>query len=146
MDKVRFALPEPEVEDRVIHEASFDAVQEAFDVMEMLFEVAADEMEMLEGFTVGATTLMPLCVTDISLLIEPEVRSVSDTVTFPVRDEVLVLAEAFTVMVLPFVVMVIQSALFDVENEPSVFTVTFFEPPDASNVRSSVETVRYLPS
>ena len=47
------------------------------------------------------------------------------------------MAEAFTVMVLPFVVMVIQSALFDVVNVPSVVTVTFFDPPEASKVRSS---------
>lgn len=146
MDRVRFALPEPELDDSVIQSALSEAVQLAFEVMEMLFEVAAEVTDMLVGETVGATTLMPLCVTDISLLREPEVSPVSDTVTFPVRDEVLVLAEAFTVMELPFVVTVIQSSLFDVENEPSVFTVTFLEPPDASNVRLSVDTVIYLPS
>ncbi len=114
--------------------------------MERVLDVAAEVAVIEFGFTVGATTLVPLCVTVISLLREPEVSPVSETVTFPVRDEVLVLAEAFTVIVLPLVVIVIQSALFEAENEPSVFTVTFFEPPDASNVRLSIDTVIYLPS
>ncbi len=145
MDRERFALPEPEVEDNVIHEASFDAVQSAFDVIEMLFEIAADEMEMLDGFTVGATTLVPLCVTVISLLREPEVSPVSETVTFPVRDEVLVLAEAFTEIVLPLVETVIQFVSVEVVNVPSVVTVTVIVPPSVSKERLSGETVRVLP-
>ena len=56
------------------------------------------------------------------------------------------LAEAFTVIVLPLVETVIQSASSEVENEPSVLTVTFFEPPPASNETLSGDTVRYLPS
>ena len=60
MDNVRFALPEPEVEDRVIHEASSDAVHAAFEVIETLLEAETDVTEMLEGETVGATMLAPL--------------------------------------------------------------------------------------
>ena len=146
IERVRFALPDPEVEDRVIQEASFDAVHAAFDVIETLLEAEADVTEMLEGETVGTSTAAPFCVTEISLLREPEVSPVSDTVTFPERDEVLVFAEAFTVMVLPLVETVIQSAFFDAEKVPSVFTVTVFEPPSGSKVRLSGETVRYLPS
>ena len=140
------ALLDPSVEDNVIQFASSEAVQLAFDVMERVLDVAAEVVVIVVGFTSGATTLVPLCVTFISLVREPEERLVSDTVTLPVRDEVLVLAVAFTVMVLPFVVIVIQSALFNVVNVPSVVTITVFEPPDASNVRLSDETVRYLPS
>ena len=146
MNRVRFALPEPDEEDNVIHEASLEAVHAAFDVIETLLEAEADVTEMLEGETVGATTLVPLCVTLISRLSEPEERFVSDTITLPERSDVLVLAEAFTVMVLPLVVTVIQLASFDVVNVPSVLTITFFEPPLESNERLSVETVRYLPS
>ena len=146
MDSVRFAFPEPEVEDRVIHEASLVAVQSAFDVIETLLEAEADVMEMLEGETVGTSMLAPFCVTEMVLLSEPEVRFVSDTVTDPVRFEVLVLADAFTVMVLPLVVTVIQLASFVVVKEPSVLTDTLSEPPEASKVRLSGETVRYLPS
>jgi len=145
MDRVRFALPEPEVDDNVIHEASLDAFHAAFEVIETLFEAEADVTEMLEGETDGATTLVPLCVTVISLLSEPEDRFDNDTITLPERSDVLVLAEAFTVMVLPLVETVIQSALSEVVNEPSVLTVTFFEPPPASNETLSGETVRYLP-
>ena len=103
---VIFPLLEPEVEDKLIQDASFDAVQSAFDVMEMLFEVAAEVTEILVGDTVGTSTLAPFCVTVIVLLSDPEVRFVSDTVTVPVRFEILVLAAAFTVMVLPLVVIV----------------------------------------
>ena len=85
MDRVRFALPEPEVEDRVIHEASLVAVQSAFDVIEMLFEAEADVTEILEGETVGASMFAPFCVTEMVLLSEPEVRFVNETVTVPVR-------------------------------------------------------------
>ena len=140
------ALLEPEVEDRVIQEASFDAVHAAFDVIEMLLDVAADVTEMFDGLTVGASTLTPFCVTVMVRLSEPEERFVSDMVTVPVRFEVLVLAEVFTVMVLPLVVTVIQLASFEVVNVPSVLTVTFSEPPEASKDRLSGETVRYLPS
>ena len=146
MDRVRFALPEPELDDSVIQSALSEAVQLAFEVMEMLFEVAAEVTDMLVGETVGATTLVPLCVTVISLLREPEVSPVSDTVTFPVRDEVLVLAEAFTEMVLPLVETVIQFASVEVVNVPSVVTVTVFVPPPVSKVRLSGETVKVLPS
>ena len=146
MDRVRLALPEPEVEDRVIHDASFDAVQSAFDVIETLFEVEADVTEKLEGETVGTSTAAPFCVTEMVLLSEPEERFVRDTVTVPVRFEVLVLAEAFTVMVLPLVVTVIQLVSFDVVNVPSVLTVTLSEPPPASKVRLVGDTLRYLPS
>ena len=146
IERVILALLEPEVEDRVIQDASFDAVHAAFDVIEMLLDVAADVTEMFDGLTVGASTEEPFCVTEIVLLSEPEVRFVSDTVTVPVRFDVLVLAEAFTVMVLPLVVTVIQLASFEVVNVPSVLTVTFSEPPEASKDRLSGETVRYLPS
>ena len=77
---------------------------------------------------------------------EPEERPVSDTVTVPERLSVDVLAEAFTVIVLPLVVTVIQLASLVVVNVPSVLTVTVFEPPSESKVRLSGETVRYLPS
>ena len=85
MDRVRFALPDPEVEDRVIHEASFDAVQSAFDVIETLLEAEAEVTEILEGETVGTSMLAPFCVTEMVLLSEPEVRFVNETVTVPVR-------------------------------------------------------------
>ena len=77
---------------------------------------------------------------------EPEVRFVSETVTVPVRFEVLVLAEAFTVIVLPFGVTVIQSASSEVVNVPSVLTTMLSEPPPASKVRLVCDTERYLPS
>ena len=140
------ALLDPEDEDRVIHEASFDAVHAAFDVIEMLLDVATDVTEMFDGLTVGASTEEPFCVTEIALLSDPKVRFVSDTVTLPSRFVVLVLAAAFTVMVLPLVVTVIQLASFEVVIVPSVLTVTFSEPPEASKERLSGETVRYLPS
>ena len=146
IERVILALPEPEVDDRVIQDASLDAVHSAFDVIETLFEVEADVTEKLEGETVGTSTAAPFCVTEMVRLSEPEVRFVSDTVTVPVRFEVLVLAEVFTVMVLPLVVTVIQLASFEVVNVPSVLTVTFSEPPEASKDRLSGETVRYLPS
>ena len=146
MDRVRFALPEPEVDDNVIHEASLDAVHAALDAIETLFEAEADVTEMLEGETVGASTLAPFCVTVMVRLSEPEERFVSDTVTVPVRFEVLVLADAVTLMVLPLVETVIQLASFEVENVPSVLTVTDFVPPELSNERLSGDTVRYLPS
>ena len=146
MDRVRFALPDPEVEDRVIHEASFDAVQSAFDVIEMLFEAEADVTEKLVGETVGVSTAAPFCVTSIVLLSEPDVRFVSETVTFPERFVVLVFAAALTVITLPLVETVIQPASFVVVNVPSVLTVMLSEPPGASKVRLSGETVRYLPS
>ena len=85
-------------------------------------------------------------MTEIVLDKEPEERPVSDTVTLPERLSVDVLADVFTVIVLPLVVTVIQLASFDVVNVPSVLTITFFEPPLESNERLSVETVRYLPS
>ena len=119
------ALLEPEVEDRVIQEASFDAVHAAFDVIETLFEVEADVTEKLEGETVGTSTAAPFCVTEMVRLSEPEVRFVSETVTVPVRFEILVLAAAFTVMMLPFVEMVIQLASLVVVNVPSVLTEIF---------------------
>ena len=146
MERVRLALPDPEVEDRVIQEASFDAVHAAFDVTETLLEAEADGTEMLEGETVGASTLAPVCVTVMVLLREPEVRLDSDTVTVPERFEVLVLAVVVTLMVLPLVVTVIQLASLEVENVPSVLTVTDFVPPVFSNERLSGDTVRYLPS
>lgn len=146
MDTVRFALPEPEEEDSVIHEASFDAVHAAFEVIETLLETEADVTEMLEGETVGVTTLAPLWYTIISWLSEPDDRFVSDTVTTPERSDVLVLAFAFTVMVLPLVVTVIQLASFEVVNVPSVLTVTLSEPPPASKARLVGDIVRYLPS
>ena len=146
IERVILALLEPEVEDRVIQDASFDAVHAAFDVIEMLLDIAADVTEMFDGLTVGASTLTPFCVTVMVRLSEPEERFVSDMVTVPVRFEVLVLAEVFTVMVLPLVVTVIQLASFEVVNVPSVLTVTFSEPPEASKDRLSGETVRYLPS
>ena len=146
METVTFALLEPEVDDNVIQDASLVEVQSAFEVIEMLLDVASDETEMFDGLTVGASTEEPFCVTEIVLLSEPEVRFVSDTVTVPVRFEILVLAEVFTVMALPLVVTVIQLASFEVVNEPSVLTVTFSEPPEASKDRLSGETVRYFPS
>ena len=146
MERVILALPEPEVEDRVIQEASFEAVQSAFEVIETFLEAEADVTEMLEGETVGTSTAAPFCVTVMVLLREPEVRLVSDTVTVPERFEILVLAAAFTVMVLPLVVTVIQLASLVVVNVPSVLTEMLSEPPEASKVRLSGETVRYLPS
>ena len=146
METVTFALLEPEVDDNVIQDASLEAVQAAFEVIEMLFEVEADVTEMFDGLTVGASTEEPFCVTEMVRLIEPEVRFVSETVTVPVRFVVLVLADAFTVMVLPLVVTVIQLASFEVVNVPSVLTETFSEPPEASKDRLSGETVRYFPS
>ena len=77
---------------------------------------------------------------------EPEERPVSDTVTLPERLSVDVLADAFTVIVLPLVVTVIQLASFDVVNVPSVLTVTFIVPPSGSKVRLSGDMVKYLPS
>ncbi len=59
IERVIMALLEPEVEDRVIQEASFDAVHAAFDVIEMLLDVAADVTEMFDGLTVGASTEEP---------------------------------------------------------------------------------------
>ena len=146
MEMVIFALLEPEVDDSVIHEASFEAVQSAFDVIEMLFEVAAEVTEILVGDTVGTSTLAPFCVTVMVRLSEPEVRLVSDTVTVPVRFEILVFAAAFTVMVLPLVETVIQLASFEVENVPSVLTVAVFVPPSALNVNEVGFTVRKRPS
>ena len=146
MERVILALPEPEVEDRVIQEASFEAVQSAFEVIETFLEAEADVTEMLEGETVGTSTAAPFCVTVIVLLREPEVRLVSETVTVPERFEVLVLAVVVTLMVLPLVVTVIQLASLVVVNVPSVLTVTDFVPPVFSNERLSGDTVRYLPS
>ena len=142
MERVMFALLEPEVEDRVIHEASLVAVQSAFEVIEMLFDVAAEVTEILVGETVGTSTLAPFCVTVMVLLSEPEVRFVSDTVTVPVRFEIPVLAEVFTVIVLPLVVTVIQFASLVVLKEPSVLTVAVFDPPSALNVMEVGFTVR----
>ena len=59
MDSVRFAFPEPEVDDRVIHDASLVAVHSAFDVIKTLFDVEADVTEMLVGVTVGTSTAAP---------------------------------------------------------------------------------------
>ena len=59
MDKVTFAFLVPEVEDKVIQLASLVAVQSTFDVIEMLLEADADVTEMLEGVTVGDSTLKP---------------------------------------------------------------------------------------
>jgi len=146
IERVIFASLEPLSDDSVIHDASFEAVHSAFEVIEILFDVAAEGIEKLVGDTVGTSTAAPFCVTEMVRLSEPEVRFVSDTVTVPVRFEVLVLAEVFTVMVLPLVVTVIQLASFDVVNVPSVFTVTLSEPPPASKVRLVGDTVRYLPS
>ncbi len=146
IDRVRFALPIPEVEDSVIHEASLDAVQSAFEAIETFFVAEADVTEMLEGETDGASTLTPFCVTVMVLLSEPEERFVSDTVTVPVRFEVLVLADAVTLIVLPLVETVIQLASLVAENVPSVLTLTDFVPPVFSNERLSGDTVRYLPS
>ena len=146
IDKVTFVLPGPDSDDIVIHEASLEDVQLAFELIDILLEAAADETEMFDGLTEGASTEEPFCVTEIVLLSEPEVRFVSDTVTLPSRFVVLVLAAAFTVILLPLVVTVIQLASFEVVNVPSVLTVTFSEPPEASKDRLSGETVRYLPS
>jgi len=146
MERVIFASLEPLSDDSVIHDASFDAVQSAFDVIEMLFEVAAEVTEILVGDTVGTSTLAPFCVTVMVRLSEPEERFVSDTVTVPVRFEVLVLADAVTLMVLPLVETVIQLASLVVVNVPSVLTLTDFVPPVFSNERLSGDTVRYLPS
>ena len=146
IERVILALPEPEVADRVIQDASLDAVHSAFDVIETLFEVEADVTEKLEGETVGTSTAAPFCVTEMVRLSEPEVRFVSETVTVPVRFEILVFAAAFTVMVLPLVETVIQLASLVVVNVPSVLTEMLSEPPEASMVRLSGETVRYLPS
>ena len=146
METITFALLEPEVDDNVIQDASLEAVHAAFEVIEMLFDVEADVTEMFDGLTVGASTEEPFCVTEMVRLSEPEVRFVSETVTVPVRFAVLVLADAFTVMVLPLVVTVIQLASFEVVNVPSVLTETFSEPPKASKDRLSGETVRYFPS
>ena len=146
IERVILALLDPEEEDKVIHEASLEAVHDAFDVIEMLFEVAAEVIVILVGDTVGATTAAPFCVTVMVLLSEPEERFVSDTVTVPERFEVLVLAVVVTLMVLPLVETVIQLASLVVVNVPSVLTVTDFVPPVFSNERLSVDTVRYLPS
>lgn len=146
IDKVTFVLPWPDSDDIVIHEASLEDVQLAFELMDILLEVAADETEMLDGLTDGASTDEPFCVTLITLQREPDVRFVSDIVIVPSRFAVLVFAKAFTAMVLPLVVIVIQLASFEVVNVPSVLTVTFSEPPEASKDRLSGETVRYLPS
>ena len=146
MERVILALLEPSFDDNVIHDASLEAVQAALDVIEMLLDVASDETDMFDGVTVGASTEEPFCVTEIVLLIDPEVRFVRDTVTVPERFEVFVLADAFTEIVLPLVETVIQLASFEVVNVPSVLTVTFSEPPEASKDRLSGETVRYLPS
>ena len=132
IERVTFALLEPEVDDRVIHEASFEAVHAAFEVIEMLFDVAAEVTDILDGETVGASTAVPFCVTLMVLLSDPEVRLVNDTVTVPKRFDVLVFAAAFTVIVLPFADTVIQLASLVVVNVPSVLTVTFSEPPEAS--------------
>lgn len=112
----------------------------------MLLEEAAEVTDILEGETEGASTAVPFCVTVMVLLSEPDVRFVNDTVTVPERFEVLVLAAAFTVMVLPLVETVIQPESFVVVYVPSVLTVTFSEPPEASNDRLSGDTVKYLPS
>ena len=146
MDMVILALLEPDVEDNVIQLASFVVVQSAFDVIEMLFDAEADVMEMLDGETVGASTLTPFCVTEMVLLSDPDERFVSETVTVPVRCVVLVLAVVVTLMVLPLVEMEIQLASFEVENVPSVLTVTDFVPPELSNERLSGEIERNLPS
>lgn len=139
-------LPEPDVDDRVIHDTLLDADQLAFDVMLILFVMDAEVTDIFDGEIVGTSTLSPFCVTVISLLSEPEERPVSDTVTVPVRFVVLVLAEVLTVIVLPLVVTVIQLSLFDVANVPSVETLTVFDPPAALKERFSGETVKYLPS
>ncbi len=125
-------LPEPEADDNVIQEASFVAVQLAFVAIEILFVAAADETEILEGETVGASTLAPFCITVISWLREPEERPVNDTVTDPVRLVVLVFGEVLTVIEFPLVVTVIQLSLFDAVNDPSVETLTVLDPPAAS--------------
>ena len=143
MERVIFALLEPFDSDSVIHDASFKASQLAFDVIEILFDVAAEVTEILVGDTVGTSTLAPFCVTVMVRLSEPEVRCVRETVTVPVRFEMLVLAVAFTVMVLPLVETVIQlAASVEVENVPSVLTVTVFVPPSALNVNEVGFTVR----
>ena len=142
MDTVIFALLEPEVEDKVIQGASLVAVQSAFDVMEMLFEAVSDVTVMLVGDTEGASTFAPFCVTVMVRLKEPEERFVSETVTSPVRFEIPVLAEASTVMVLPLVVTVSQSALSVALKVPSVATVAVFDPPSALNVIEVGSTVR----
>ena len=79
-------------------------------------------------------------------LSEPEVSPVSETVTVPVRFEVLVLAAALTVMTLPLVETVIQLASLVVVNVPSVLTEILSDPPGASKIRLPGDTVRYLPS
>lgn len=133
MKTVTFALLEPEVEDKVIQGTSLVAVQLAFDEIEILFEAASEVTEMLVGDTEGTSTLAPFCVTVIVLLREPEVRFVSETVTVPVRFEIPVLDVAFTVIVLPLVVTVSQSASFVALKDPSVTTVAVFDPPSALN-------------
>ena len=77
---------------------------------------------------------------------EPSDRPVSETVTVPERLSVDVLADALIVIVLPLVDTEIQLVLFDVVNEPSVVTVTVFEPPSGSKVRLPGDTLKYLPS
>ncbi len=139
-------LPVPEPADNVIQDSLFVAVQLAFEVMEMLLELAAELTEILDGEMVGISTLSPFWVTIISREREPDERPVNDTVTAPVRFVVLVLAEVLTVIVLPLVSTVIQLSLFDTEKVPSVETFTVLEPPAASKERFSGETVKYLPS
>ena len=134
MDKVTFSSLVPEVEDKVIHSASFVVFHSIFDLMETIFETAAEVTVMLEGETVGASSLAPSCVTVIVLLRDPEDRLVSDTVTVPNRVEVLLFVEAFTVMVLPLVVTVSQSTSSVATKTPSVLTVIVFDPPSAKNV------------
>ncbi len=139
-------FPDPEADDNVIQEALFDAVQSALDVTEMLSVLAAEPSEILDGETVGISTLTPFCMTAISLLREPEESPVSETVTVPVRFIVLGFAEVLTVMVFPLVETVIQLSLVDVEKVPSVETVAIEEPPSALKLSDVGATVRYLPS
>ena len=51
MDKVTFSSLLPEVEDKVIHSASFVVFHSIFDLMETIFETAAEVTVMLEGET-----------------------------------------------------------------------------------------------
>ena len=145
IESVIFASLEPLSDDRLIQDASFDAVQSAFDEMDMLFDVFVDETEILVGETDGASTFVPFCVTIMVLLRKPEDSFVNDTVIVPVRFEVLVLAEALTMMVLSLVVTVNQLSLDDVVNVPSVETVTISVSPLELKERLSGETMRYFP-
>ena len=89
---------------------------------------------------------MALCWTLIVLDNEPSERPVSETDTLPDLLSVDVFSVALTVMELLLVVTMSQVTSVDVVNAPSVVTVTVLEPPSGSNVRLSVDTLRYLPS